>query len=126
MNCVVCFGDCLIFANCIIFCVYWLSGFQTHILTVASYLLLQPNNRTMDCVVCFGDCLVFAKCIIFCVHWLPGFRTPILTVANKLHIYYLKQIIGQWIVWPVLATTSCLLIVLAMFISSGLPRRERL
>jgi len=57
----------------------------------------------MNCVVCFGDSLIFAKCIISCVHWLAGFQTPILrpTVANKLHIYYLKQIIGQWIVGSV-------------------------
>jgi|SRR6218665_1717167 len=36
MNYVVCFGDCLIFAKCIIFGVHWLPGFQTPILTVAN------------------------------------------------------------------------------------------
>src|SRR6218665_2927595 len=68
----------------------------------------------MKSVVCFGDCLKFPKCNIFCVHWLPGFQTPTLTVANKPHIYYLKQIIRQWIVWSALMTASCLLSVLAL------------
>ena len=63
----------------------------------------------MNCVVCFGDCLRFPKCIIFCVHWLPGFQTPTLTVSNKPHIYYLNQIIRQWIVWSALVTASYLL-----------------
>jgi len=31
MKSVVCFGDCLIFAKCIVFCVHWLPGFQTRI-----------------------------------------------------------------------------------------------
>src|SRR6218665_275354 len=70
----------------------------------------------MNCVVCFGDCLKFPKCIIFCVHWLPGFQTPTLTVANKPHIYYLKQIIRQWIVWSALVTASSYL--LSVFIHS--------
>src|SRR6218665_846614 len=77
----------------------------------------------MDCGVCFGDCLIFAKCIIFCVHWLSGFQTPILTVANKLHIYYLKQIIGQWIVWSALVTASYLLIVLSSVFTGYLDFR---
>src|SRR6218665_309956 len=67
----------------------------------------------MKSVVCFGDCLMFAKCIIFCVHWLLGFQTPTLTVANKPPIYYLKQIIRQWIVWSALVTASYLLTVLS-------------
>src|SRR6218665_1661 len=94
MNCVVCFGDCY---------VYYLL-----------YLVIRPNYKTMNCVVCFGDCLKFPKCIIFCVHWLSGFQTPTLTVANKPHIYYLKQIIRQWIVWSALVTASYLLNVLSI------------
>src|SRR6218665_1217856 len=82
--------------------------------------------KTMNCVVCFGDCLIFAKCIIFCVHWLPACQAHILTVVNKSHIYYLKPIIRQCIVWSALATASCLLIVLVKCISSGLPRGEHI
>src|SRR6218665_492817 len=78
MKPVVCLGDCLIFAKCIIFCFHWLTS---------PYLLIKANYKTMKYVVCLGDCLIFAKCIIFCVHWLPACQTPIPTVANKPHIY---------------------------------------
>ena len=91
MDCAVCFGDCLIFAKCVCYLLY---------------LVIRPNYKTMNCVVCFGDCLKFPKCMIFCVNW---FQTPALTVANKPHIYYLKQIIRQWIVWSALVTASCII-----------------
>ena len=73
----------------------------------------------MNCVVCFGDCLKFPKCIYYLlrslVAWISDsytyrFQTPTLTVA---HIYYLKQIIRQWIVWSSLVTASYLLSVLS-------------
>jgi len=86
MKYVVCLGDCLIFAKCIIFCVHWLPHVRLLYLQWLTSLI-KANYKTMKSVVCLGHCLIFAKCIIFCVHWLPACQTPILTVANKPHIY---------------------------------------
>src|SRR6218665_709466 len=36
MKSMVCLGDCLIFAKCIVFCVHWLTACQTPMLTVAN------------------------------------------------------------------------------------------
>src|SRR6218665_20860 len=114
MKSVVCLGDCLIFAKCKYYLLCSLVACMSDSYTY-SYLLIKANYKTMKSVVCFGDCLIFAKCIciVFSVHWLLGFQTPTLTVANKPHIYYLKQIVRQWIVWSALVTASYLLSVLS-------------
>src|SRR6218665_311207 len=51
MNCVVCLGDCLIFAKCIIFCVHWLtslifSNFLISILPPGLLIWLEGKTLT--------------------------------------------------------------------------------
>src|SRR6218665_1290574 len=63
MNCVVYFGDCLIFAKCIIFCVHWLPGFQTHVLTVGTkphIYYLRQIIKAVSRSPTFGLCSSYA------------------------------------------------------------------
>src|SRR6218665_2158386 len=50
MNCVVCLGDCLIFAKCIIFCVHWLTSliFTNYLISILPPgLLIWLEGKTL-------------------------------------------------------------------------------